>query len=97
MSDIDLPQSSGKTEWKVKAASLGTFVASIIGLTILQSTVTDLAAGLPDWAETIALSLIMSGVTWASGYAARTKPANLSQSTIDAFQEWLKGKLPHVR
>lgn len=98
MSDgVQLPPSSGATEFKVKAAAFATFVASTIGITILQSTVTDMVPALPDWLESPAYGLVLAVVTWLAGYAARTKPSALSQSTVDAFQEWLKKRLPHQR
>lgn len=85
-----LPQPSKKTELKVKAASWATFLVSLAGLTLLQSTATDMVADLPDWLETAAYSLLLAATTWLTGYNTRTRPDGLSQSTVDAIAAWMR-------
>lgn len=85
-----------KTELKVKAASLATFVAALAAQTFLASTATDYVHALPDWLEVPAYSLLLTAVTYVSGYATRNKPAHLAPSTITAVQrqEWMKRHTP---
>jgi hypothetical protein len=83
-----------KTELKVKAASWGTFLAGLVGLTFLGTTATDYVHALPDWLEVPAYSLLGTAVTWVAGYTQRTRPANLSDSTIAAVQSWLATHAP---
>lgn len=85
---------TNKTEWKVKVASYGTFFASLAGTALLTTTVTDLVHALPDWAEVIIYPSVLGAVSWLSGRAAKTKPEKLSQSTIDAVQDWIAKRAP---
>ncbi len=94
MTDLEIPPASKKTEWKVKAASYATFFASLVRLTLLQSTVTDMVPALPDWLETPAYSLLLTAVTWVTGFNARSKPDNLSPSTVEAIQNWMRNRAP---
>jgi hypothetical protein len=93
MTNIDLPQASGGTEWKVKAATWAAFLVSLAGTTALEWTATDLVPALPNslnWLVPIASSIITAGLTWFTGWSARTKPDNISQSTVDAIREWMR-------
>ncbi|MDH2429303.1 hypothetical protein [Sphaerisporangium sp. TRM90804] len=60
-------------EWKVKAASLGTFLASVAGLAVLQAVDADhsLIEFLPDPLEAISFALIPTGIAWLAGFKAR--------------------------
>ena len=83
-----------KTEWKVKAATYGTFFAGLAGSVVLSTTATDYVEALPDWLESIVYPAILAAATRLSGWAARTRPEELSQSTVDAVERWLRGRLP---
>lgn len=83
-----------KTELKVKAASYATFALSLVALAFLGTTATDYVHALPDWAEVPSYSLLGSLVTFVSGYYTRNKPEHLSESTIIAVQNWLRGRMP---
>lgn len=65
--------SKPKVEWKVKAASLGTYLATVAGLAVLQALDADhsLIAFLPDPIEAISLPLIPTGIAWLAGYKAK--------------------------
>lgn len=94
MTNIETPPASGKVEAKVWAATWGAFLASLAGLTLLQSTVTDMVPSLPDWLESPAYALVASAVTLVSGYVKRSKPAQLSESTVEAIREWMRKRAP---
>lgn len=81
-----------KTETKVKAAAWATFLAATAGLTVLQTTVTDMVPVLPDWLETPAYALLLTAATWLAGYATRTRPAGVSDSTVDAVGKWTQDR-----
>lgn len=82
-----------KTEWKVKAATYGTFFAGLVGSVVLSTTATDYVEALPDWLESIVYPAVLAAATMLSGRAARTRPEELSQSTVDAVERWLRGRL----
>lgn len=84
----------GKTEWKVKAAALGTWAATLAGSIFLSTTATDYVHALPDWLENIIYPSLVAGVSWLSGRAARTKPDYLSPSTVQAVETWLRRHAP---
>lgn len=84
----------GKTEWKVKAAALGTWLAALAGSIALSTTATDYVEALPDWIENIIYPALVAGVSLLSGRAARTKPDYLSPSTIEAVETWLRQRMP---
>lgn len=83
----------GKTEWKVKAATYGTFFATLAGSVALSTTVTDYVESLPDWLENIIYPSVVAVTAWLSGRAARTRPDELSPSTVEAVERWLRGRL----
>lgn len=86
----------GKVEWKVKAAAYATFALSLAATAFLSTTATDFVHALPDWVEVPAYSLLLAAGTWLAGFSARTRPADLSPSTIEAVQAWLKARAPRV-
>lgn len=90
-----LPKS--KTEWKVRVATLGTWLAAVAGSVVLSTTATDYVQALPDWAENIIYPSLVAGVTWLSGRAASTRPDYLSPSTVTAVEAWLRGRAPRRR
>lgn len=93
--DNPLPaKTSGKTELKVKAAAYATFAATAVLLSFLGTTATDYVHALPDWLEVPAYSLLLSAITFVSGYATKSKPDSLSASSLAAAQEWLNKKMP---
>jgi hypothetical protein len=100
MTEAQVPPASGKTELKVKAASWATFLVSLAGLTLLESSATDLVPALPQWANwltPIIGAAIATATTWLTGYNVRNRPAELSQSTIDAVQQWMRNRAPRLR
>lgn len=86
-----------KTEIKVRVASLATFVATLVGTTLLQTSATDFLKGWPDWVQAPGAALILAGITWLSGRAAKSKPDYLSTSTIEAAKAWIAARAPHSR
>lgn len=84
----------GKTEWKVKASALGTFLAALAGSIFLSTTATDYVHALPDWLENIIYPSLVAGVSLLSGRVARTKPDYLSPSTVTAVETWLRARMP---
>lgn len=83
-----------KTEVKVKAASYATFAVSLVALAFLGTTATDFVHAAPDWAEVPLYALLITAVNFVSGYYTKTKPNALSESTIIAVQNWLRGRMP---
>lgn len=73
-------------EAKVKAASIGAFVALLAALTA-EHYVPGL---LPAWAEIPAYALLGTAVTFLGGYGARSNVNALSPSSISAVREWIK-------
>lgn len=88
--------SKGKTEWKVKAATLGTYLVTLAATIFLSTTATDFVHALPDWLESIVYPALVAVVTLLSGRAARTRPDALSPSTIEAVEKWLRERMPRV-
>jgi hypothetical protein len=84
----------GKTELKVRAAALGTFLAALAGSIFLSTTATDYVHALPDWLENIIYPTLLAGVSLLSGRAKSTKPDYLSPSTIEAVESWLRRRMP---
>jgi hypothetical protein len=83
-----------KTELKVRAASLAAFMASLVGITVLQASGAEWIRDLPLWLQAPAGALLLAGITWLSGRQTKSKPDYLSPSTIAAAEQWLKNRLP---
>lgn len=79
-------------EAKVKAAALGSFVATLALTSWLGTTATDYAASLPDWLEAPALALIASAITFLAGYGKKSNPDAVAPSTRDAVEAWLRNR-----
>lgn len=95
LNDLPIPTPrNGKTEWKVRVAALGTYLAALAGSIVLSTTATDYVHALPDWLENIVYPSALAGVTWLSGRAARTKPDYLSPSTVQAVEEYIRTHAP---
>ncbi|MFI6909634.1 hypothetical protein ACIBKY_50825 [Nonomuraea sp. NPDC050394] len=60
-------------ERKVTAATAGSYLGLLAGLTVLQAINADLdlIAFLPDWLETLAVPLVPGLITYVSGYKAK--------------------------
>ena len=86
-----------KTEWKVRVATLATYLAALAGSIFLSSTGTDYVHALPDWAENLVYPALLAGVTWLSGRAAKTKPGYISASTAEAVEAAIKQRIPRQR
>jgi hypothetical protein len=85
---------TNKTEWKVKAAALATWLVALAGSVVLSSTSTDYVHALPDWLESIVYPSLLAGVTFLTGRAARTKPDYISASTAEAVEKAIAARLP---
>lgn len=85
---------SKRTEIKVKAASWATFFVSLAGTVALTTTATDLVHALPDWIEVIVYPSLLGATSWLTGRTTKSRPENISQSTIDAVQDWLTKRAP---
>lgn len=97
MTEVTLPTPSGKTEAKVRAATWAAFAVSLVGTTILEWTSTDLIPALPNslnWLVPIVGAALTAAITWVGGYLKRSRPDALSDSTVAALQQWLRGRLP---
>lgn len=79
-----------KTEWKVKIASLGSFVGALAGAVILDEWAPSVLAGLPDSMRLVAGAILAGVSSWLSGYLAKSRPESVSASTIEAVREHLR-------
>lgn len=63
-------------EKKVKAAAAGSYLGGVAVLEVLESVKDNplLLSSLPDWLEPFVLSLVITGVTFVSGWVARHTP-----------------------
>jgi hypothetical protein len=84
----------GKTELKVRAAALATFLVTLAGSIFLSTTATDYVHALPDWLENIIYPALVAGISLLSGRATRTRPDYLSPSTVEAVESWLRSRMP---
>ena len=73
-----------KTEWKVKVSSLGAFVGTLAGAVALDVYAPAVVAHAPEALKVATAALVSAAVAWLSGWAARTRPESVSQSTVDA-------------
>jgi hypothetical protein len=78
---------TGKTEWKVRIASLASFVGSLAAVSLIETRGVELVNALPEGVRIVALPLLVSAGAWFAGRAARSRPEYLGQSTIDAVLE----------
>lgn len=74
------------TEWKVRIASLASFVGSLAAAILLEVKTPEIVAALPEGVRVLALSALVAAGTWSSGRAARSRPEYISQSTLDAVR-----------
>jgi hypothetical protein len=77
---------TGKTEWKVRVASLATFVGSLAAVSLIETRGVEFVNTLPEGARLIALPLLVSAGAWFAGRAATSRPEYIGQSTIDAVR-----------
>lgn len=87
----------GKTELKVRAASLAVFVLSLAGITLAQTTGADVVAHLPVWLQAPAGALLLAGVSWLAGRQTRNTPEYLAPSTIEAARVAIERRAPRLR
>lgn len=92
--ELPAPVNGGKTEWKVKAATIATYLAGVAASVFLSTTVTDYVQALPDVVETIVYPALLAAITLVAGRQAKTKPDALSDSTVAAVEAWLKQRMP---
>ncbi len=87
-------QNRSKTELKVKAATWATYFTSLAASVFLATTATDYVHALPDWLEAPVYPLLLAAGTWVAGYRTRSRPGNLSESTLTAAEAWLRDRMP---
>lgn len=80
------PTTTKKTEWKVRIASLASFVASLAVVTLLEVKAPQFIETLPEGVQALAGAALVAVTTWYSGRYARSRPEYISQSTIDAVR-----------
>jgi hypothetical protein len=81
------------TEVKVKASAIAALVVSLVGTTILGTTVTDYVPALPDLLEAPAYSVIAAAMVWLAGFRARNVAGKLAPSTVQAVEEQVAKRL----
>jgi hypothetical protein len=78
------------TEWKVRIASLASFVASLAVVTVLEVKAPEFIETLPAGVQALAGAALVALSSWYAGRRAKSKPGYLSQSTIDAVKAILR-------
>lgn len=78
----------------MRVATLATFVATLVGTSLLQTSATDFLKDLPPWLQAPGAALVLAGITWLSGRQAKSKPDYLSPSTIEAAKAWIAQHAP---
>lgn len=78
-----------KTEWKVRIASLATFVGSLVAVSLIETRGLEFVNALPEGVRIVALPLLVSAGAWFAGRAARSRPGYVAASTIEAVREHL--------
>jgi hypothetical protein len=86
MPDLAEARPTKNTEWKVRAASLASFAGALVTGTLLEMRGPEFIETLPDATKVFAGALLVAASSWLSGRAARSRPAYISQSTIDAVR-----------
>lgn len=70
-----LPATTTKVEWKVKVATIATYLTGLVGLAVINGATSDnnklLIDALPDWLEPFVLPLVPAIVTFVAAYSAR--------------------------
>jgi hypothetical protein len=66
-------------------------------LSFLNTTATDMVERLPDVVESIVYPALIAVITLVAGRQARTKPDQLSPSTVEAVTTWARNRLPNRR
>lgn len=92
MNTEDMPSTGKKTEWKVRIASLASFVGALAVGTLLEVKTPDIVNALPDGVQVLAGAALVAAASWFSGRAARSRPEYVSQSTIDAVRERFRAR-----
>lgn len=84
---MSVDKSNGKTEWKVRIASLASFVGTLaVGIALEEINSPEFIDRLPDGLQVLAGAALVAACTWVSGRIARTRPEYISQSTVDAVR-----------
>ncbi len=81
-----------KTEWKVRIASLATFVGSLALGILFEVERPGIIERLPDNLQVVGGALLVAAASWFSGRAARSRPEYISQSTVDAVREAIRAR-----
>lgn len=73
--DNPLPPDTNKVEPKVWWATIGSYIAGVVGLAVVNLVTGNnnelLTRALPDWLEPFILPLVPAAVAFVSGFAAR--------------------------
>ena len=77
----------GKTEWKVRIASLASFAGTLAVALLLDPRAPEWLDRLPEPLRVIGGAAIVAAGVWASGRTARTRPDMISESTVRAVEE----------
>lgn len=85
-STVPMPSGGKATEWKVRVASLASFVGATVAGLLLESRGPQMIEQLPSAVQVLAGAVLAAALTWLSGRAARSRPEYISQSTIDAVR-----------
>lgn len=88
----EIPADAGtpRTEWKVRIATLASFIGSLVLGTLLEIKTPELIDELPEGLRVIVGGAAVAAATWFSGRAARSRPQYISDSTIEAVREYLR-------
>ncbi len=73
-------------EWKVKIASLATFVGSLAAVSLIETRGVEFVNSLPEGVRIVLLPALVATGTWFAGRAAATRPDMLAPSTIKAVK-----------
>lgn len=77
---------SGKTEWKVRMASLASFAGTLAVALLTDPRAPEWVAQLPPQLRTVGSAAIVAAGVWLAGRTARTRADMLAESTVRAVQ-----------
>lgn len=96
MSDNPAREGTGKTEWKVRIASLAAFVGSLAASILIETRGVELVNDLPENVRVVLLPVLVAVGTWFAGRAARSRPEYISKSTLEAIRGYIDRHGGHI-